>query len=109
MRGEPSAPIGLIEYSDFECPFSTKFSQQTLPRLDREYITTGRLILVFKHLPLERIHSHARQAANVANCADRQGKFWTIHDQFFDHPKELGDAGIRKAAEVVGLDASVDT
>ena len=82
VKGNPDAPITIIEFSDFQCPFCARFTAQTLPALDENYIETGKVKLVFKDLPL-RIHSNARAAHIAAECADEAGKFWEFHDILF--------------------------
>jgi protein-disulfide isomerase len=103
--GSRTAPIAIIGYSDFECPFCAKFQQETLPRLMREYISPGRVAFAFKHLPLDRIHRNARQAAEAAVCANDQGRFWELHNRFFDRPKDLDRTVIRASVLAAGLDA----
>jgi protein-disulfide isomerase len=82
--GEDTAPIVLIEFSDFQCPFCGRFSREVLPQLRTKYLTPGKVQLVFKHLPLEAIHPVARFAAEAAACASQIGKFPAVHDALFD-------------------------
>jgi len=79
VKGDPDAPVTIIEFSDFQCPFCSRFSSQTLPLLEENYIDTGKVKLVYKDLPL-RIHPNAKMAHIAAECADEQGKFWEYHD-----------------------------
>jgi protein-disulfide isomerase len=81
--GVRTAPIVMIEYSDFECPYCRRFARETLPALTKEYIQLERLLLVFKHLPIDRIHKLATKAAEAAECSAHQGRFWEAHDRFF--------------------------
>jgi protein-disulfide isomerase len=69
--------------SDFECPYCRDFALETMPSLDREYVTTGKVRFIFINLPLTGVHQHAVAAAEVAMCAARQGKFWRVHDKLF--------------------------
>jgi len=82
--GNATAPIALVEYADFECPYCRKFEQSTMPSLRREYIQPGTLVFVFRNLPLRDAHPHAQAAAVAAECAGRQGAFWPIYDRLFD-------------------------
>jgi protein-disulfide isomerase len=82
-KGRADAPIVIYEMSDFQCPYCRAFALETMPGLEREYIATGKVRLVFINLPMERIHRHALLAAEVALCAARQGKFWPVHDLLF--------------------------
>jgi protein-disulfide isomerase len=68
--------------SDFQCPWCARFARETLPILEREYITTGRVRLIFVNFPLPN-HRNAVPAAELAMCGARQGKFWELHDLLF--------------------------
>jgi len=81
--GSPEAPTVMLIYSDFQCPACQRFSTEVLPTLRERYVRTGRLQLVFRYLPLP-IHSNAKAAARVAECADREGRFWDMHDRLFE-------------------------
>jgi protein-disulfide isomerase len=104
--GSAVAPVVVIEYSDFECPYCGDFWRVTLPVLRGHYIQTGRILLVFKYLPLEAIHPMSLSAAEAAECAARQGKFWEMHDQLFARQKHLDMASLMQWAGSLGLDVS---
>jgi protein-disulfide isomerase len=74
--GAPQAPLTLVEFSDYQCPFCRKFSETALRALKRDYIETGRLRYVFRDFPLDRLHPHARKADEAAYCAGDQGQYW---------------------------------
>ncbi|PYO16855.1 MAG: disulfide bond formation protein DsbA [Gemmatimonadetes bacterium] len=84
-KGRPDAPVTVYEMSDFQCPFCRSFALTTLPILEREYVQTGKVRLVYINLPLPYLHANAFAAALVATCAARQGKFWPMHDALFQH------------------------
>jgi protein-disulfide isomerase len=84
--GSPTAKIGIMEFSEFQCPFCSKFSLETMPEIRRRYIETGLVRLAFRNLPLERIHRYAFGAGELAQCSDEQGRFWEVHDAFFKRP-----------------------
>ncbi len=84
VKGDPNAPVTIIEFSDFQCPFCSRFYSQTLPLLEENYIDTGKIKLVYKDLPLDNLHPNARTAHIAAECADEQGKFWEYHDILFE-------------------------
>ncbi len=84
-RGRPDAPVTVYEMSDFQCPYCRTFALTTLPVLEREYVATGKVRLVYINLPLTTLHAHAAAAAEVAMCAARQQKFWPLHDLLFRH------------------------
>ena len=68
IKGDPNAPMTIVEYSDYECPFCSRFASQTMPALLQEYIDSGQAKLVFKDFPLESIHPNAQKAAEAARC-----------------------------------------
>lgn len=86
--GDPDAPITIIEFSDFECPFCARFHVQTLPALLDEYIDQGKVKLVFRDFPIQGIHPNAVPAAVAANCANDQGNFRGMHDIIFENQNE---------------------
>lgn len=83
--GRPDAPVTMYIISDFECPFCGDFARNTFPTIEREYVATGKLQVVFVNMPLSQIHPNAEPAAEVAMCAARQNKFWPMHNLLFRH------------------------
>ena len=88
VKGNPDAPVTIIEFSDFQCPFCSRFFTQTLPLIEENYINSGKVKLVYRDLPLDSIHQNARPAHIAAECADEQGKFWEYHDILFINQKQ---------------------
>jgi len=88
VKGNPNAPVTVVEYSDFQCPFCSRFFTQTLPQLEENYIDTGKIKFVYKDLPLDSLHPNARATHIAAECADEQGKFWEYHDVLFEKQSE---------------------
>ena len=86
--GNPDAPITIIEFSDFQCPFCARFHVQTLPSLMEEYIEQGKVKLVFRDFPIQNIHPNALPASVAAECANEQGKFKGMHDMLFENQKQ---------------------
>jgi len=86
--GNPDAPITIIEFSDFQCPFCARFHIQTLPTIMEEYIEKGDVKLVFRDFPLQNIHPNAVPASVAAECANEQGKFKQMHDILFERQNE---------------------
>ena len=84
-KGPATAPITVYEMSDFQCPYCRRFSEETFPILEREYIRTGKVRWVFVNFPLTSLHSNAVPAAELALCAAHQGAFWPVHDLLFRH------------------------
>src|SRR3989344_1487036 len=84
-KGDKNAPIVMLEFSDFQCPFCAKFWAETLPQIEKNYVDTGKVYFVYKDFPLSEIHPFAQQAAEAALCAGEQGKFWEYHDKLFEN------------------------
>jgi protein-disulfide isomerase len=94
-RGSPTAPVTVYEISDFQCPFCAEFALETMPTLEREYVSTGKVKFIFVNFPLP-MHRNAVPAAELAMCAARQGKFWQLHDLLFrnqEHWEGLAEPG----------------
>lgn len=104
IKGRPDAPIAIVEFSEFQCPFCANFANDTLPSLLRSYVDTGKVFFVFQHLPLESIHPLAFDAAVATECASDQGRFWQMHDALFRIQKDLKPASFAEQAKRVGLD-----
>ncbi|MHA7733794.1 DsbA family protein [Nitrosopumilus sp. S6] len=85
MKGDPNAPITIIEFSDYECPFCGRFYANTLPLIEENYINTGKVNFVYRDFPIQSIHPNAVPAAMAAECADDQEMFWPYHDMIFEN------------------------
>lgn len=83
VLGKKDAKVTIVEFSDFQCPFCKQFFSETLPQLKKEYIDTGKVKLFYRQFPLTSIHPNAQIAAEAAECANEQGKFWEYHDILF--------------------------
>jgi protein-disulfide isomerase len=95
-RGSPSAPVTMYEMSDFQCPWCAQFWRETLPAIEREYVATGQLRLIFVNMPNPQLHPNAEAAAELAMCAARQHRFWQMHDLLFrlqDRWADLAEPG----------------
>ena len=103
-KGSSDAPLTLIEFTDYQCPFCARWTSQTLPQLTEEYVKTGKVRLALLDLPLESIHKQAFKAAEASHCAEEQGKFWEMHDRLFENHQALEPWSAH--AEAVGLDAA---
>ncbi len=91
MKGNPDAEITIIEFSDFQCPFCWRFYTQTLPLIEQNYISAGKVNFVYRDFPIQSIHPNAVPAALAGECADDQGKFWEMHDMIFINQKNWQD------------------
>ena len=105
-RGNDSARVVIVEFSDFQCPFCGRFFRDAWPQIDQEYIKTGKIKYVFKHVPLEQIHPAALKAAEAAECASEQGRFWEMHDRLFNNQSALSSTNIAFYAQAIGLDTT---
>jgi len=103
ILGDDKAPVTLVEFLDLECSFCMQFHKNVLPQLQRKYIQTGKVRLAIVDFPLDS-HPYAVQAAKLANCAGRQGKYWQVHDSFLSNPQIATDDVVRKIADENNLD-----
>ncbi len=86
--GSDAAPVVMIEYSDYQCPFCKNFYMNTEKALVEKYVKTGKLQIVYKDFPLS-FHPMAAPSANAARCAGDQGKYWEMHDTIFEETYKL--------------------
>src|SRR3989338_3918479 len=109
VRGDEDAPVTIIEWSDFECPFCARFYTDTLPSIEQEYIKTRKVKLIYRDFPLS-FHPNAQKAAEAAECAGEQGKYWEMHDMLFEQGVQGGVTGFKQYAKNLGLNtAKFDT
>jgi protein-disulfide isomerase len=99
-KGPDNAPVTIVEFSEFQCPFCARVVP-TLKQIEDTY--QGKVRIVWKHLPLD-IHKDAVNAALAAEAAGRQGKFWELHDVLFENQKRLEPADLRQYAKDLQLD-----
>ena len=102
--GEASAPITIVEISDYHCPFCRRHVQQTQPQLYADYVKTGKARHVFVHYPIAQLHPEAHKSHEAASCAGDQGKFWEMHLKLFEAPAK-GTDQLAALAQSIGLDA----
>jgi len=104
--GNPNAPVTIVEFSDFQCPFCKRAFQEVIGPLKEEYVKTGKVKFVYKNFPLANVHPEALPAALAASCADDQGKFWDFHDAIFNNQHTLSSTKYQEIAEQLELDKS---
>jgi protein-disulfide isomerase len=109
VRGDAHAPLAIIEYSDFSCPFCRQFATQTLTSLEERYIRPGRVLFAYRPLPLESLHPLALRAAQAAECANRQGRFWEMHDRLLQNDRTAAGGDFVEHARSLGLNAETFT
>jgi len=101
IRGSINAPITIVEYGDYECPY-TGMAYPIIKELMKQF--GEQIYFVFRNFPLNDIHPHAQHAAEAAEAAAAQDKFWQMHDYLFEHQKALDDRHLLDYAQKVGLD-----
>jgi len=103
--GKKDAPVTIVEFSDYECPFCVRFYQQTLSQIKSNYVETGKAKFVYRDFPLS-FHQQAELAAIAANCAGKQGKYFEFHDKIFNNGGAAGksNADYKKWAQELKLD-----
>ena len=101
LRGDPKAPVTIVEFSDFQCPFCQRV-QPTLLELLARY--PGKVRIAYRDYPLAQIHQRARKAAEASRCAGEQGKFWQYHDLLYADTSKLADADLSAHAKALDLD-----
>lgn len=97
--GDAKAKVTIIEFADYQCPNCRAFWRETLPRLKKEYVDTGKVRIVFRDFPVQEIHPEATIAAIAAECADDQGKYFEVHDKIFREQDRRGRDVVRFRAQ----------
>jgi protein-disulfide isomerase len=103
--GSPDAPLTIVEYSDFKCPYCRQVALETIPQIEEEYIATGKVKLVFQHFVVHG--QEAELAAGAAECASQQNAFWQYHDTLFlnNNSVTFNSENLKRFAQGLGLDA----
>ncbi|MBI1972139.1 MAG: DsbA family protein [Candidatus Aenigmarchaeota archaeon] len=112
--GDTNAPVTIVEFSDFQCPFCRATYRDVLPDLKANYVSTGKVNFVYRDFPLPAsLHPAAFIAAEAGQCANEQGKFWEMHDKIFDEQNKQGQGTVAFSADnlkswaaEIGLDTS---
>ncbi|MAH07714.1 hypothetical protein CMI38_05710 [Candidatus Pacearchaeota archaeon] len=105
VLGDSGAEITIVEFSDFQCPFCQRAADGAVAEFKQsDYFKKGDVKLIFKHFPLSSIHPFAQKAAEASECANRQDKFWEMHDIIFANQRSLDDASLKNYAGQIGLD-----
>jgi len=104
--GRRDAPVTVVEFSDYQCPFCRQFVTATLPALKSAYVDPGKVRWVFRDFPIDHIHPHARKASEAARCAGDQGKYWQMHDVLFQNQQALAPEKLPDYAGWLGLDTA---
>ena len=100
IRGSVNAPITIVEYGDFECPYTGR-AYPVIKELTKQF--NEKIYFVYRNFPLNDIHPYAQHAAEAAEAAAAQDKFWQMHDYLFEHQKALDDHHLLEYAQKVEL------
>jgi protein-disulfide isomerase len=101
IRGSIDAPISIVEYGDYECPY-TGMAYPIVKKIMKKF--NDKVYFVFRNFPLNEIHPHALHAAEAAEAASAQDKFWQMHDYLFEHQDALDDIHLSNYAKKMNLD-----
>ena len=104
VLGNPDAPVTIVEFADFQCPFCARFEKDAFVGIKEQYIKTGKVKFVYRDFPLTAIHPMAQKSAEASECADEQGKFWEYHDIVYAGQEILSMENLKKWAGEIGLD-----
>jgi protein-disulfide isomerase len=104
--GSESAPLTLVEFTDYQCPFCNKFHLSTFPELKKNFVDTGLVRFVSRDLPLQ-FHKNAFEAARSARCAGEEGRYWEVRDWLSSNPDNLSHEAILNFAQQTGVDPNV--
>jgi protein-disulfide isomerase len=104
--GDRDAPVTLIEFTDYQCPYCRRHFQNTMPLLIKNYVDTGKLRYVIREVPVESSHPLASKAAQAALCAGDQSRYWEMHDKLFGHQGPLRPEDLKSHAQALGLNAA---
>ncbi len=105
ILGNKDAPISIVEFSDFQCPFCGRVFQGAITDFkNSDYFKTGEVNLIYKNFPLNSIHQYAEKAAEAGECANKQGKFWEYHNKLFENQNALDINNLKSYASQINLD-----
>ncbi len=101
--GRKDAPVTLMEFTDYQCPYCSKFHKTIFPQLKKNYINTGKVRFITRDLPLD-FHKNAFQAARSARCAGEQNKYWELRHVLSSNPKNLSQEGVLEYVQELRMD-----
>lgn len=106
VKGAADAPVTLVEFTDYQCPFCRRHFSSTLPQIVQNYVESGKLRYVIKEFPIPSLHPAAPQAAEGALCAGDQDQYWEMHDAIFQNPRAVAPEQLKDKATELGLDVA---
>ena len=101
--GRQDAPVTLVEFSDYQCPFCKRHFSTVYPVLKKDYIDTGKLRYVFRDFPIASLHPQAKKAHEAAYCAGEQNRYWEMHDLLFENSQDLSVPALKGYATKIAL------
>lgn len=104
--GSPEAPVTIVEFGDFQCPFCKRFFETTEREIIDTYVKTGKVRFVYRDFPITSIHPMAQKSAEASECADDQNKFWEYHDLLYQRQGDLGNENLKRWARELGLNGA---
>jgi protein-disulfide isomerase len=104
-QGKAGAPLTVVEFTDYQCPYCRRFQAEVWPRIKRDFVDTGKVRFIVRDLPLS-FHAHAQPAAEAAHCAAEQGRFWPMHAALLASDSDLSPQGLEHQASALGLDVA---
>ncbi len=105
VKGDPDAPVTIVEFSDYECPFCERFYSETFGQIDQEYIQTGKVKFVYRDFPLN-FHQNAQKAAEAAECAGEQDQYFEMHNLLFEQGVQGGVTAFKQYAQQLSLNSN---
>ncbi|PYR77098.1 MAG: hypothetical protein DMF86_10180 [Acidobacteria bacterium] len=102
-RGSAAAKVVVAEVSDYHCPFCRRYTQDTMPQLLSDYVSTGKVRYVFLDCPIAQLHPNAFKSHEAAQCAGAQGKYWEMHDKLFASPPQSDAGALAGLASAAGV------
>lgn len=106
VLGSRSAPVTLVEFSDFQCPFCARHERDTLPQIQRDYIDTGKVRYVLRDFPIDSLHPDSAKAHEAVRCAGDQGKAWEMRAALLSNQKDLSRTALAQRSKELGLAAA---
>jgi len=102
MLGDSGATVGIVEFTDYQCPFCQRFHSKTFPKLKETYIDSGKIKFISRDFPLGN-HAEANQAAVATRCAEKQGAFWEMREELFVNQDKLSNNLFKESAKKLHL------
>jgi len=106
VLGDPNAKVTIYVFGDYQCPFCKRMFDDAEEKIRNEYIQAGKVNMVYKDFPLSNIHPYAQAAAEAAECAKDQGKYWAYHDLLFERQEQIPSQNFVGWAQELGLDTN---